>query len=318
MFGLIILERNKMKYVVAALYKFTCLENFEKLREPLLEKMRTLDVKGTLLLAPEGINGTISGSRENIDAILGYLKSYERLSDLKHKESYADEHPFYRAKVKLKKEIVTLGVEGIDPIKHAGTYLKPNEWNKLLNDPEVVLIDTRNDYEVKIGTFKGAVNPGIKSFRQLPEWVNKNLDSSKHKKVAMFCTGGIRCEKSTSLLNKMGFENVYHLQEGILKYFEETDEKSSMWQGECFVFDQRVSVNQNLNKGSYDQCYACRMPLSDEDKKSDKYVKGVSCPHCFDESTKENKERFSERAKQMRLAKERGDKHMYDGHIAEY
>ena len=306
-----------MKYVVAALYKFTRLENFEKLREPLLEKMRSLDVKGTLLLAAEGINGTISGTRENINEILDYLKSDRSLSDLKHKQSYSNEHPFYRAKVKLKKEIVTLGIKGIDPLKHAGTYLPPDKWNELLNDPEIVLIDTRNDYEVKIGSFKGAINPGIKSFRELPGWVNKNLDPAKHKKIAMFCTGGIRCEKSTSLLNKMGFENVYHLQEGILKYFEETDEKNSKWQGECFVFDQRVSVDQNLNKGKYDQCYACRMPVNETDKNSDKYIQGISCPHCYNKSTEEGKERFSERAKQMCLAKIRGIEHMYDGNLIE-
>jgi len=302
-----------MKYVIAALYKFARLDDYEQMRQPLLKMMMNHDVKGTLLLASEGINGTISGTRENIDALLAYLKSDERLANLQHKESYTDEHAFYRTKVKLKKEIVALGIEGVDPVNQAGTYLHPKEWNELLSDPEVVLIDTRNDYEVKIGSFERAVNPDIKSFRELPGWVDKNLDPTKHKKVAMFCTGGIRCEKSTSLLNKMGFQDVYHLQGGILKYFEEIDNKDSKWKGDCFVFDQRVSVDQNLEKGDYDQCYACRMPISEEEKKSDHYEPGVSCPHCYDKVEVERKRRFAERVKQIELAKHHGKEHIYDG-----
>lgn len=302
-----------MKYIIAALYKFARLDDYKKMREPLLKKMRNFDIKGTLLLASEGINGTISGTRKNIDTILDYLESDERLAGLQHKEYYSDEHAFYRTKVKLKKEIVTMGVEDIDPTKHAGTYLSPEKWNQLLNEPDVILIDTRNHYEVKIGSFKGAVNPEIKSFRDFPEWIDKNLDSTKHKKVAMFCTGGIRCEKSTSLLNKKGFEDVFHLQGGVLKYFEEIDNEKSKWNGECFVFDQRVSVDQNLNQGEYDQCYACRMPISEDEKTSEFYEPGVSCPHCYNTNTDERKERFYERAKQIRLAKERGEQHIYDG-----
>ncbi len=306
-----------MNYVLAAMYKFVRLDDYEEKREPLLNKMRELDVKGTLLLAKEGINGTVCGTREGIDELLKYLKSDERLAALTHKESYSDQHEFYRTKVKLKKEIVTMGVEDIDPNQHAGTYLPPEEWNELLNDPEVVLIDTRNDYEVKIGSFEGAVNPDIKTFRDFPEWIDKNLDPGKHKKVAMFCTGGIRCEKSTSLLNKKGFENVFHLQGGILKYFEEIDNEKSKWDGECFVFDQRVSVDQNLDKGKYDQCYACRMPIDEEEMKSEKYVPGISCPHCYDKVSSTQKERYKERAKQIQLAKKRNLKHIYDGNLTE-
>jgi UPF0176 protein len=230
-----------------------------------------------------------------------------------HKEAYSDAHAFYRTKVKLKKEIVTLGVEGLDPVKDAGTYLTPDKWNEVLSDPELVLIDTRNGYEVNIGTFDGAINPEIKSFREFPQWVDENLDPQKHKKVAMFCTGGIRCEKSTALLRKKGFENVYHLRGGILKYLEETESADSKWLGECFVFDQRISVDHDLNQGHYDQCYACRMPLNEDDKKSEQYMPGIACPNCYDKLTEDQKMRFSERAKQMKLAKMRGEDHIYDG-----
>lgn len=306
-------ERKIMQYVIAALYKFVRLGDYAEMKKPLLEKMRELNIKGTFILAAEGINGTVSGTRESIDSILNYLKSDERLSDLEHKESYSDSQAFYRTKVKLKKEIVTLGVEDLDPVKDAGTYLTPDKWNEILNDPELILVDTRNEYEVKIGSFEGAVTPDIKSFRELPVWIDRHLDPSKHKKVAMFCTGGIRCEKSTALLRKKGFENVYHLRGGILKYLEEIETVNSKWQGECFVFDQRVSVDHDLSKGAHDQCYACRMPINDEDKKSDKYIPGVSCPHCYDKLSDEQKIRFAERARQMRLARLRGEEHIYDG-----
>lgn len=296
--------------VVAALYKFTRFADFEQYRQPILNKMLEHEVKGTLLLASEGINGTIAGSRNGIDAVLAYLRTIPAIGDFEVKESYTDIAPFYRTKVKLKKEIVTMGVEGIDPLQSVGRYVKPSDWNDLISDPEVLLIDTRNDYEVQIGTFKNAVNPKTNTFREFPEYVEKQLDPTKHKKVAMFCTGGIRCEKSTAFLRQQGFEEVYHLEGGILKYLEEVPAEQSLWQGDCFVFDNRVAVNHNLEKGNYDQCYACRMPITEADKQSAAYVKGESCPHCIDKVTEEQKARFHERQRQMQLARERGESHI--------
>ena len=298
--------------VVAALYHFARLEDFESLREPLLAQMKDHDVRGTILVAREGVNGTVSGSRESIDALLGYLRADERLTGLVHKESYCDGHPFYRTKVKLKKEIVTMGVEDIDPNHIVGTYVKPADWNALISDPEVVLVDTRNDYEVDIGTFEGARNPNTTTFREFPAYVKENLDSAKHEKVAMFCTGGIRCEKSTAYLKQQGFKEVFHLEGGILKYLEEVPKDESMWEGECFVFDNRVAVNHDLDVGSYDQCHACRHPVSDEDMASDLYRPGVSCPHCYESQSEKSRERARERQKQMQLAKERGEHHIGD------
>ncbi|MDX1803212.1 MAG: rhodanese-related sulfurtransferase [Alcanivorax sp.] len=295
--------------VVAALYKFVRLPDFEQLREPLLALMHEQDVRGTLLLASEGVNGTISGPRVGIDAVLGWLKGDARLADLEHKESFHDEHPFLRTKVKLKKEIVTMGVEGIDPNRVVGTYLSPEEWNAVISDPETLLIDTRNDYEYEVGTFMGAVNPETRTFREFPQYVKDHLDPGKHKKVAMFCTGGIRCEKSTAFLKEQGFEEVYHLKGGILKYLEEMPRDDSLWQGECFVFDERVTVNHDLEPGEFDQCHACRRPISDDDKHSDQYQPGVSCPRCYDESSAEQKQRFAERQKQIELARQRGRAH---------
>ncbi|EKF72964.1 hypothetical protein A11A3_16110 [Alcanivorax hongdengensis A-11-3] len=295
--------------VVAALYKFVRLPDFEQLREPLLTLMHEQDVRGTLLLASEGVNGTISGPRAGIDAVLGWLKADARLADLEHKESFHDDHPFLRTKVKLKKEIVTMGVEGIDPNRVVGTYLNPQEWNAVISDPETLLIDTRNDYEYEVGTFKGAVNPETRTFREFPQYVKDNLDPKKHKKVAMFCTGGIRCEKSTAFLKEQGFDEVYHLKGGILKYLEEMPRDASLWEGECFVFDERVTVNHDLEPGEFDQCHACRRPISDEDKASDQYQPGVSCPRCYDESSDQQKQRFAERQKQIELARQRGKAH---------
>ncbi|QBG46265.1 rhodanese-related sulfurtransferase [Verrucomicrobia bacterium S94] len=296
--------------VVCALYKFVKLNDYESLREPLLQFMTDREIRGTLLLAAEGINGTVAGSRMAIDELLAYLRADERLADIDSKESYDETNPFYRTKVRLKKEIVTLGVKGIDPCKTVGTYVEPKDWNELISDPETLLIDTRNDYEIGIGTFKNAVNPNTESFREFPEYVKKNLDPSKHRKVAMFCTGGIRCEKSTAYLKELGFEEVYHLKGGILKYLEEIPEEESMWNGECFVFDNRVAVKHNLEKGEYDQCHACRMPITEDDKKSELYVKGVSCPHCHDRYSAERKARFLERERQIALARERGEEHI--------
>ncbi|WP_111978072.1 oxygen-dependent tRNA uridine(34) hydroxylase TrhO [Algibacillus agarilyticus] len=301
-----------MSYIVAALYKFTRLENFEALRQPLHDVMVENEVKGTLLLASEGINGTISGPRAGIDNVLAWLKTDPRLAEIDHKESIHEEQPFYRTKVKLKREIVTMGVEGIDPNKVVGTYVAPKDWNALIDDPEVVLVDTRNDYEVQIGTFENAIDPKTTNFREFPEYVKNNLDPEKHKKVAMYCTGGIRCEKSTAYLKEQGFEEVYHLHGGILKYLEEVPKEESKWQGDCFVFDQRVAVNHDLEKSIYDQCYACRMPITEEEKLKSEYVKGVSCHHCIDKTTDEDKARFIEREKQVNLAKERGAQHIGD------
>ena len=296
--------------VVCAMYKFVTLEDFEAIRQPLLNVMLENEIKGTLLLAKEGINGTVAGTRQAIDTLLAWFKHDERLADIDYKESYDEEMPFYRTKVKLKKEIVTMGVEGIDPKRVVGTYVKPKDWNALISDPEVVLVDTRNDYEVQIGTFKGALNPNTETFREFPEYVKQNLDPKKHKKVAMFCTGGIRCEKSTAYLKEQGFENVFHLEGGILKYLEEVPQEETMWEGECFVFDNRVAVDHYLKKGQYDQCHACRMPITEEEKQHEKYEKGVSCPHCYDKQTPEQRQRYAERERQVQLAKARGEEHI--------
>ena len=296
--------------VVCALYKFVTLENFQSLRQPLHNVLEANQVRGTLLLANEGINGTIAGSRAGINKVLNWLRNDPRLSDIDYKESFTDSMPFNRAKVKLKKEIVTLGVEGIDPKRVVGTYVSPVDWNQLISDPEVIVVDTRNDYEFKVGTFKNAINPNTESFREFPRFVKENLDPEKHKKIAMFCTGGIRCEKSTAFLKEQGFDEVYHLKGGILKYLEEVPATETLWEGECFVFDERVTVNLQLEKGNYDQCNACRLPITEVDKASDKYRQGVSCPHCFDKVTDVQKSRFREREKQMELARQRGEAHI--------
>lgn len=298
--------------VVTALYKFVTLEDYEQLRAPLLAVMEANSIRGTLLLAREGINGTVAGTRAQIDSLLDWLRSDPRLADLDHKESYATQLPFKRCKVKLKREIVTLGVEGIDPDRLVGTYVKPADWNALISDPSVLVIDTRNDYEVEIGTFANAINPKTETFRQFPAFVANSLDKSRHRKVAMFCTGGIRCEKSTAYLKEQGFDEVFHLQGGILKYLEEIPAQDSLWHGDCFVFDDRVSVNHQLHKGLYDQCHACRKPISEEQKSSALYVKGVSCHHCYDTKSATQKTRFSERQKQMELASQRGSAHLGD------
>ena len=296
--------------VVAALYKFVTLDDFHAMREPLLDVCLASGTRGTLLLAREGINGTIAGSREGIDQVLAYLRSDPRLSDLGHKESQDAHMPFYRMKVKLKKEIVTMGVAGVDPNVRVGTYVTPQEWNDLVQDPEVIVIDTRNDYECDIGSFRGAVDPRTKNFREFPAFVRDKLDPGVHKKVAMFCTGGIRCEKASAFMLNEGFDEVYHLQGGILKYLEEMPPEESAWEGECFVFDNRVSVDHHLEKGQYDQCYGCRHPIIEEDKRSGKYELGVCCPRCYDELTPDQKLRFRERQKQVELAAQRGEPHV--------
>ncbi len=298
------------KYIVCAMYKFVALENFEAMRQPLLTAMESNGIKGTLLLASEGINGTVSGTREGIDGLLQYLNADERINPISCKESLHEEQPFYRTKVKLKKEIVTMGVEGIDPRKTVGTYVKPADWNALISDPDVTVIDTRNGYEIEIGTFKHAIDPKTETFREFPEYVAKTLSPEKNKKVAMFCTGGIRCEKSTAYLKEQGFDEVYHLEGGILQYLEDVPKEESLWEGDCFVFDNRVAVNHDLEKSDYHQCYACRLPITDEDMQSEKYESGVSCPHCFGTHTEDQLSRFREREKQVNLAKMRQQEHV--------
>mgnify|MGYP000211519141 CR=1 FL=1 len=295
---------------ICALYKFVRLENHRELQAPLLAKMKSLEVKGTLLLAAEGINGTIAGTRSAIEQVLVFLAKNESLADISHKESYADENPFHRTKVKLKKEIVTMGIEGIDPNQVVGTYVKPKDWNALISDPDILLVDTRNDYEVEIGTFEGALNPDTETFREFPQYVKDNLDKTKHKKVAMFCTGGIRCEKSTAYLKEQGFEEVYHLEGGILKYLEEVPSEETLWQGECFVFDGRVAVNHDLEQGQYDQCFACRFPLTEQEKQGEYYIKGVSCHRCHDKISEKQRNSFAERERQIALSAKRGENHI--------
>ncbi|KTT49890.1 hypothetical protein SB11R_09270 [Pseudomonas oryzihabitans] len=295
--------------VVAALYKFVTLDDYVQLREPLLQTLLANDVKGTLLLAEEGINGTVSGSRAGIDAVLAWLRADPRLVDIDHKESYCAEQPFYRTKVKLKKEIVTLGVPGVDPNQRVGTYVEPQDWNALVDDPEVLVIDTRNDYEVGIGSFKGAIDPKTKSFRDFPAYIREHFDPAQHKKVAMFCTGGIRCEKASSFMLQEGFPEVFHLKGGILKYLEEVPAAESRWEGECFVFDNRVTVTHELAEGAYDQCHACRNPVSPEDMQSPHYSPGISCPHCWDSLSEKTRAGARERQKQIELARLRNEPH---------
>jgi len=301
------------QFIVCALYKFVRLERFVELQKPLLDCLLTNEVHGTLLLAQEGVNGTIAGSREGINAVLQWLKKDPRLAAIDTKESMSDVMPFKRTKVKLKKEIVTMGVEGIDPRRVVGTYVDPSDWNALICDPEVMVIDTRNDYEYQVGTFEQAINPNTDSFREFPEYVANHILPKKPKKVAMFCTGGIRCEKSTAYLKEQGVEEVYHLKGGILKYLEQVDESDTLWRGECFVFDDRVTVNHQLQRGGYDQCHACRLPITEADKLNDDYVSGVSCPYCVDKVTDKKKASFAEREKQVRLARARGELHIGGG-----
>ena len=297
-------------FIVAALYKFAPLSDLKALKEQLQKLCDDNAVCGTLLIAPEGINGTIAGSRTGVDRVLRSLRKVKGLADLEHKSSTATEQPFHRMKVRIKKEIVTMGVAGVDPNEQVGEYLSPAEWDKVISDPDTVLIDTRNDYEVRIGTFKNAVNPHTESFSEFPDYVQKKLDPKKNKSVAMFCTGGIRCEKASSYMKAMGFEKVYHLKGGILKYLEETPADKSLWEGECFVFDQRVSVKHGLEQGSYGLCPSCRHPIGDADRKSKKYIEGVSCPHCHDKTSDDKKQRSAERHKQVKLAEKKGKRHI--------
>lgn len=287
-----------MAFVVVTLYKFVSLPDFAALRQPLLAVCLQQEIKGTILLAAEGINGTIAGSRLAIDATIAYLRADPRLADLETKESLADLPPFDRMKVKLKAEIVTLGLPTIDPNQQVGTYVSPQEWNALIADPAVTVIDTRNDYEVAIGSFQGAQNPHTDSFREFPDYVQQHLDPAQHPKVALFCTGGIRCEKASSYLLAQGFQQVYHLQGGILKYLETVPAEDSLWQGECFVFDQRIAVRHGLEPGSYEMCRSCGHPISAADQDSPQYEAGISCPHCYETLTPEKRDRQIARQQQ--------------------
>ncbi|MEL6289063.1 MAG: rhodanese-related sulfurtransferase [Pseudomonadota bacterium] len=305
-----------MTTTIAALYRFASLDRLDALRAQLHEACRSHGVTGTLLLAHEGINGTIAGPDQGIrtvlEAIRGNLPPGEG-PDVKF--SYANENPFLRLKVRRKREIVTMGVPTIDPRITAGTYVSPADWNTIISDPETLVIDTRNDYEVEIGTFRGATDPQTKSFRDFPKWAEENIlaaDSAaaRPKRIAMFCTGGIRCEKATAYLREAGVEEVYHLEGGILKYLEEVPAEESLWGGECFVFDQRVAVTHTLEEGSYTLCFACRDPVSEEEQRAEEYVPGVSCPRCFDRTTPAQKARFAERQRQMNLAEAAGIQHL--------
>ena len=301
-------------FLTTSFYHFVQLDEYEKLQPIIQDFCNKHSIKGTILLASEGINGTISAKKEIIEAFHLFIKTDKRLNnkfkDLQHKESWATKNPFYRMKVRLKKEIVALGMQGISPTKKVGQYVRPEDWNQLISDPDTIVIDTRNGYEVDIGTFKNAVNPRTETFREFPQYVEEELKDKKNKKVAMFCTGGIRCEKATSLMLEKGFEEVYHLQGGILKYLEDIPKKESLWEGECFVFDQRVAVTHNLEEGLYGQCFACRHPLSPDEIESKQYNPGISCPYCYNKLSSQKKASVTERQKQIELSKARGEDHI--------
>lgn len=305
---------NKPLYLTAAFYKFVDLPDFEARREPILAFCEAQNIKGIILLAREGINSTISGDEANIRAVLAFLTEDPAFKDLQHKESWTHIKPFRRMKVRLKKEIVTFGVPELDPNVTTGTYVKPEDWNALIEDPNVVLIDTRNDYEVELGTFQGAIDPKIKKFTDLASWVKEapalNDESSPKPKVAMFCTGGIRCEKSTAYMKSLGYDEVYHLEGGILKYLETIPSEQSLWRGECFVFDERVTVDHSLQPGQYHLCRVCRQPITNTDEHSSKFELGVSCDHCFDKTTNEQKIKARERQRQCDLALSRNKAHI--------
>ena len=297
-------------YTIAALYHFTRLNDPAALQGPLLSLCQDEGIRGILLLAHEGVNGTIAGSREGIDKVLAHLRALPGCEDLEHKESTAETQPFGRLRVRLKNEIVTMGQPDVDPLAGTGHYVDPADWNELIASPDVAVIDTRNDYEVAIGTFEGAIDPETASFRDFPAWWEANKDRFQGQRIAMFCTGGIRCEKSTNYLLGRGVEEVYHLKGGILKYLEEVPEADSSWHGECFVFDGRVSVGHGLKEGPHQLCYACRRPILPEDMKRPAYEHGVSCHLCADETSEGDKNRFRERQKQIALSEARGEKHM--------
>jgi UPF0176 protein len=297
-------------FTIAALYHFTRFDDPATLQEPLLALGRQHRLRGSLLLAREGVNGTIAGPRAGIDQMLTHLRSLPGCANLEHKESQAETQPFARLKVRLKREIVTMGQPDVDPLSGTGHYVQPQDWNALISAPDVAVIDTRNDYEVAIGTFEGAVDPATRAFRDFPAWWASNKNRFEGKRIAMFCTGGIRCEKSTNFLRGQGISDVYHLKGGILKYLEEVTADQSLWHGDCYVFDGRVSVRHGLERGDYDSCHACRRPLSPADKQRPEYELGAACHHCINEHTDADRERFREREKQIQLSRARGEDHL--------
>ncbi|MDR6817145.1 UPF0176 protein [Neorhizobium sp. 2083] len=297
-------------WLVAALYHFARFDRYESFREPLQAFCDENGIKGTLLIAREGINGTVAGSDAAISGLLAYLRAQPEFTGLEHKESRASKMPFLRMKVRPKKEIVTMGVEDIDPNRIVGTYVDPKDWNALISDPETIVIDTRNDYETAIGIFKGAVDPQTKTFREFPDWVKNNPGLHNKPKIAMYCTGGIRCEKATAFMKEQGFDEVFHLKGGILKYLEEVPQEESLWEGACFVFDERVSVEHGLREGNHKLCHACRSPITAEEVTSPYYEEGVSCSTCYPTRTEEDRDRYRQRQFQIALARKRGVKHI--------
>ena len=302
---------KNQEYKIAAFYQFTPMVNLQELQSNLRKLLESLSVKGTILLATEGINGTVAGSNKSMDEFKLFLQKKKLLNELNFKISFASIEPFPRLKIKIKDEIVSIGNKKADPLAQVGDYVEPEDWNRLINRKDVLVIDTRNTYENAIGSFKNSIQPQTTNFREFPDWVNtldKKVD--KNTEIAMFCTGGIRCEKASSLMKQQGFKNVSHLRGGILNYIETVHEQESLWQGECFVFDDRVSVDHKLNVGSYDMCHGCRMPITEDDKQSIKFLRGISCPNCFDNKTADQKKRYAERQKQIDLAKLRNKKHI--------
>ena len=297
---------------VISFYKFVNWGGVSKRKKDLESFCKKRGILGTIILANEGINATISGRGKDINEVVAFLKTDPHLHDLKLKYSYASGKTFARMKVKIKKEIVTMGLSDINPTETAGEHINNEQWNALINDPDTLVIDTRNQYEYSIGTFKNAINPETNSFREFPKWIDDNLEELmiNKKRVAMFCTGGIRCEKASSLMIKNGCDDVYQLDGGVIKYLEEVNEGESLWDGECFVFDDRVSIKQGLLEGNFSLCHACRMPINEKDIASDEYTEGISCPNCYGTHSEDRKKRFSERQKQIKLAKERGEKHI--------
>lgn len=309
------MTKSNISYKVAALYHFAVVDDPAALKPEILAACEANGLKGTILLAPEGINGTIAGEAAGIDAAIIFLRNLPQFAGLEVKYSTAADMPFLRMKVRLKKEIVTMGVEGIDAARAKGDYVDPLDWNDMVADPDTIVIDTRNAYEVAIGSFEGAINPDTETFRDFPTWFDdfsKQLreTSDKQPKIAMFCTGGIRCEKATAYVKAQGFDDVHHLKGGILKYLENVPEENSHWNGDCFLFDQRVAVGHGLKQSDYDQCHACRMPLNAAERASEKYVPGEACPHCYDSRTDEQRERYRERQRQVEKAAEEGRQHL--------
>ena len=301
------------KIRVASLYQFTQFDDCLVIQGVLTLVCKRGEVRGTLIVAPEGINGTIAGTDNAVEEVILHIRSLPGCADMTVKDSHASEMPFHRMKVRIKNEIVTMGEPGVSPLRGVGEYVPPSEWNALIADPDTIVIDTRNSYEVELGTFANAIDPGTDSFRDFPAWFRENrasLAEGKAPKIAMFCTGGIRCEKATALLKSEGIEQVYHLQGGILKYLEDVPAEESLWQGECFVFDQRVCLTHGLETGSFDLCHGCRMPVAEGDKTSPQYQEGVSCPACYASRNSKQRERYMERHRQAQLAEERGSRHI--------